>query len=203
FTDPLGLECADGSTGVCQDVVNDPNYNPQYTFRTVVRADSNGGYGNGLGRGQGGRVPWLTEYEARGGDILGSVGQFLMAGSLRKPGETLLDCTLRNANEATFGQHSKLVAAVAATAAAAAASATQLSNPAYPLAGPPTMSLAQHIGTFAAFSAYLVSGGTLPAAAVDAVGNTVAGGIYVVGRAAPVAAAAEAGLLIGSAFNCR
>lgn len=65
------------------------------------------------------------------------------------------------------------------------------------------MSLASHIGTFSAFAATLVSGGMLPNAAVDAVGNTVSGGIQLAGRAAPVAAAAEAGLLIGSAFNCR
>jgi RHS repeat-associated protein len=117
----------------------------------------------------------------------------------RQTGESRTTCVFRNANETTLGRHGALLGVVAASAAAAAALASkvQLDTP----KGPATVTGAANTALWVGRMVYTLSGGYISGLAVI---EPVANGIAVVGRyVAPVAAAAEIGLLAGSALNCR
>jgi RHS repeat-associated protein len=115
--------------------------------------------------------------------------------SNRREGESFKNCVFRNANEATFGQHGKLVAGMAAAAAAAASNAKQVTLP-----SGARISLTANIALWAGRMVHTASGGLVSGLNVI---RPIATGIGFAGRAAPVIAAGEAGLLMGSAINCR
>jgi RHS repeat-associated protein len=121
---------------------------------------------------------------------------------VRQPGQSFGACVLQNANETTFGRHQYLVGAVVATATAAVSNTVQVSLPgAGNASGDPgvvsgTAALALNVGRFV----YVASGGFVSGLTVI---RPVALTVGVAGRAAPYVVAAEAGLLIGSAINCR
>jgi hypothetical protein len=110
--------------------------------------------------------------------------QILPAHSLRHPPD-----------ETTFGGHKALIGAMTATAAAAAANASQVK-----LYSGATVSGTANIALNVARFVYIASGATV---SMFTVMRPVANAIGFAGRAAPYVLAAEAGLLIGSAINCR
>jgi len=115
---------------------------------------------------------------------------------VRQPGQSFGACILQNADETTFGGHKAVIGAVIATAAAAAADAPSVQV----LPNEPPVSGALNIALYAGRFVYLASAGLISGRTVIA---PIAKGIRAAGRAAPYVAAAEAGLLIGSAINCR
>jgi RHS repeat-associated protein len=118
---------------------------------------------------------------------------------VRQPNQSFSQCVLQNANDATGGAHKALIATMGATAAAAVATYTRFQNP-YPTAAP-SLSAAAFIGLWAGRAVYTLSGGLISGLTVVA---PVANGIAAAGQyGAPIALAAEVGLLIGSAINCR
>jgi len=126
--------------------------------------------------------------------FLATIANFLQ--SNRRQGEAFSDCVFRNANEATFGGHRAIIGGLLGTSTAALMNTIQL--PMIP--GLPPVTLSSHIGRWIGGAVFLASGGYVRGFPVARVAATAIGAA---GRAAPYVAAAEAGLLIGSAFNCR
>jgi hypothetical protein len=129
----------------------------------------------------------------------GTFGRTFVDGVLhgvRQPGQSFTACVADNANQTTFGAHRAVIGAVVATATAAAADAVHVQV----LPGEPPVSGALNIALYAGRFVFLASGGFISGKTVIA---PIAIGLRGAARIAPYAAAAEVGLLIGSAINCR
>ncbi len=150
------------------------------------------GYWQNIGvvRDQSGDGWWTTFFQ----DVRNNFWQRVWTGN-RNQGESFGTCVLRNADETTFGGHKAVIGAVMATASAAVSNASKVNIPNVGTVSG-TANIALYVGRFV----FLASGGTISGLSVI---RPVANTIGFAGRAAPYVAAAEAGLLIGSAINCR
>jgi RHS repeat-associated protein len=123
---------------------------------------------------------------------------------VRNPGESRGACILRNADETTAGQHDKLLAAAAWGAYSASALLTQVSAP--QLGSLPGSAQSPKTWTVLAQTA-LTAFRAVARVAPGAVSFAAGRGAYYVGNGivwgGTALAGAEAGLLIGSAINCR
>jgi RHS repeat-associated protein len=111
---------------------------------------------------------------------------------VRQPGQSFTQCVLQNANTTTGGAHGALLGAVAATSGAALMSPQTVGNVA--------------VGGSTVVGQILNSLPISPDLAVKlgvGSGLLIYDGINLAASAAPHAIAAEGGLLIGSAINCR
>jgi hypothetical protein len=190
FVDPLGL-CAAGT--ICVTSWGTPW--PTSTFGADIGSFNINSEAQIYARGNSGdRILWGYDVNMFVNGVLHGV---------RQPGENRGACILRNANETTGGQHDKLLAAAAWGAYSASALLTQVSAPQmgtmpFSPQSPSTWTvLAQ-----TAITVFRAVGTVAPAAApVAARGAYYLGNGIVWGGTA--LAGAEAGLLIGSAINCR
>ena len=143
-------------------------------------------------------VPSSPGDSGDGSSWWGTFGGTFLNGVLhgvRQPSQSFKTCVLQNADKTTFGGHKAVIAAVLVTASAAVSNASRVNIPnAGTVSG--TANIALYFGRFV----FLASGGTISGLSVI---RPVANTIGFAGRAAPYVLAAEAGLLIGSAINCR
>jgi hypothetical protein len=131
-------------------------------------------------------APWIPVAANNGDNWWANFGRAFVNGvvhGVRQPGQSFTQCVLQNANTTTGGAHGLLLAGVVGSSLS-----EQAFN--YSPGGPGTASLALTASIYAQ---------EISPALGTFVGRTLAYG----SEAAPYLAAAEAGLLIGSAINCR
>ena len=133
----------------------------------------------------GGDVP------ANNGSWWGTFGRTFVNGvihGVRQPGQSFGQCVLQNANTTTGGTHGLILGAAIAAGLAWKSNNSSVGQPIGP--GLPGLSPTFYISVYAASLS-------------PALGSAVSSTFTVAGEAAPYLAAGEAGLLIGSAINCR